>query len=130
VLDARTLAFVDFAGNRQYISSGNLTENPKAHLFLIDYRRRKRVKIWGQARMTEATDALLAQLMPEGYEARPEQVMLFTVNAWDANCPQHIPPRFEAEEVLAALKEKDQRIAALQDELAQLRGRMENKGSE
>ena len=130
VLDSRTLAFVDFAGNRQYISSGNLTENPKAHLFLIDYRRRKRVKIWGHARMTEATDALLARLMPEGYEARPEQVMLFTVNAWDANCPQHIPPRFEAEEVLAALKEKDQRIAALQDELAQLRGRMENKGSE
>jgi len=130
VLDARTLAFVDFAGNRQYISSGNLTENPKAHLFLIDYRRRKRVKIWGQARMTEATDALLARLMPEGYEARPEQVMLFTVNAWDANCPQHIPPRFEAEEVLAALKEKDQRIAALQDELAQLRGRLAGEGSE
>ena len=117
VLDAHTLAFVDFSGNRQYISSGNLLENPKAHLFLIDYRQRRRVKIWGEARMVEATPELLAQLMPESYKARPEQVLLFTVGAWDANCPQHIPPRFEAEDVLAALQEKDRRIASLEAEL-------------
>ena len=121
VLDARTLAFVDFAGNRQYISSGNLAENAKAHLFLIDYRQRKRVKLWGQARMVEAEADLLARLMPAGYRARPEQVLLFTVNAWDANCPQHIPPRFEAADVLAALQEKDQRIAELEAELRSLR---------
>jgi predicted pyridoxine 5'-phosphate oxidase superfamily flavin-nucleotide-binding protein len=117
VLDAHTLGFVDFTGNRQYISSGNLLENPKAHLFLIDYRQRRRVKLWGEARMVEATPELLAQLMPEGYKARPEQVLLFTVRAWDANCPQHIPPRFEAEDVLAALQEKDRRIAELEAEL-------------
>lgn len=121
VLDAQTLGFVDFSGNRQYISSGNLLENPKAHLFLIDYRQRRRVKIWGEARMVEATPELLARLMPEGYNARPEQVLLFTVHAWDANCPQHIPARFEAEDVLAALQEKDRRIASLEAELERLR---------
>ena len=121
VVDEHTLAFVDFTGNRQYISSGNLLENPKAHLFLIDYQQRKRVKVWGEARMVEATDEWLATLMPDGYKARPEQVLLFTVKAWDANCPQHIPPRFEAADVLAALREKDRRIAELEAELATLR---------
>jgi predicted pyridoxine 5'-phosphate oxidase superfamily flavin-nucleotide-binding protein len=121
VLDARTLGFVDFAGNRQYISSGNLIDNPKAHMFLIDYRHRRRVKIWGEARMVEATPELLARLMPEGYKARPEQVLLFEVHAWDANCPQHIPARFEAEDVLAALQEKDRLIASLQCQLERLR---------
>ncbi|MFD1298106.1 pyridoxamine 5'-phosphate oxidase family protein [Lysobacter gummosus] len=121
VLDEHTLAFVDFSGNRQFISTGNLQENPKAHLFLIDYRQRKRVKVWGEAHMVAATDDLLAQLMPPGYQARPEQVLRFTVNAWDANCPQHIPPRFEAEDVLAALQDKDARIAELEAELARFR---------
>jgi predicted pyridoxine 5'-phosphate oxidase superfamily flavin-nucleotide-binding protein len=118
-LDEQTLAFVDFAGNRQFISTGNLVENPKAHLFLIDYRqrKRKRVKVWGEARVVEASAKLLELLMPEGYKARPEQIMLFTVHAWDANCPQHIPPRFEAEDVLAALQAKDRRIADLEAEL-------------
>ncbi len=121
VLDERTLAFVDFSGNRQYISTGNLAGNAKAHLFLIDYRQRRRVKIWGEARVVDLSDELLARLMPEGYEARPEQIMMFTVAAWDANCPQHIPPRFEAEEVLSALQAKDQRIAELEVELSRLR---------
>jgi len=121
VLDRHTLGFVDFAGNRQYISTGNLSENPKAHLFLIDYRLRQRVKIWGEARVVPASDELLARLMPPDYKARPEQVMLFTVKAWDANCPQHIPPRFEAAEVLAALQEKDRRIEALEIEVAALK---------
>ncbi len=120
-LDAHTFGFVDFSGNRQFISTGNLRENAKAHLFLIDYRLRRRVKVWGEARMVQATDELLAQLMPQGYKARPEQVLLFTVHAWDANCPQHIPVRFEAEDVHAALKAKDARIAELEAELQHLR---------
>lgn len=124
VLDERTLAFVDFSGNRQYISTGNLAENPKAHLFLIDYRHRKRVKLWGEARVVDADNTLLARLMPEGYKAKPEQIMIFTVSAWDANCPQHIPPRFEASDVQAALAEKDQRIQALEAQLAGLRGKV------
>jgi uncharacterized protein len=121
VLDARTIAFADYAGNRQYITQGNLADNPKAHLFLIDYAHRKRVKIWGEARVVEGDDALTAKLMPEGYKARPEQVILFTVSAWDANCPQHIPQRFEAADVAAALAEREARIAALEGELARLR---------
>ena len=121
VLDDRMLAFIDFSGNRQFISTGNLAENPKAHLFLIDYRHRRRVKIWGEARAVAVDDDLLARLRPEGYKARSEQVLVFTVAAWDANCPQHIPVRFEAADVLEALREKDQRIEALEVELAWIR---------
>ena len=121
VLDDKTVGFADFAGNRQYITQGNLADNPKAHLFLIDYAQRKRVKIWGEARVVEGDDELTARLMPEGYRARPEQAILFTVSAWDANCPQHIPQRFEAADVAAALAERDGRIEALQAEIAGLR---------
>lgn len=122
VLDEHTLAFVDFTGNRQFITTGNLSENPKAHLFLIDYRRRQRVKVWGEARVADADAGLLARLMPEGYKAKPEQIMIFTISAWDANCPQHIPPRFEASDVQAALAEKDRRIEELERRLAELTG--------
>lgn len=121
VLDTHTIAFVDFAGNKQYISSGNLSENPKAHLFLMDYAHRQRVKIWGEARVVEGDDALIARLMPEGYAARPEQVILFTVTAWDSNCPQHIPVRYEAADVAAALDARDARIQVLEQELQTLR---------
>jgi uncharacterized protein len=121
VLDERTIGFADFAGNRQYVTQGNLADNPKAHLFLIDYAHRRRVKIWGEARVVEGDAALVGQLMPEGYKARPEQVILFTVAAWDANCPQHIPQRFEAADVAAALAERDERIAALEEEIRRLR---------
>lgn len=122
VLDEHTIGFVDFAGNRQYISQGNLAENPKAQLFLIDYVNRRRIKVWGRARVVEGDDVLMRRLMPEGYRARPEQVMLFTVTAWDVNCPQHIPQRIEAADVRAALESRDRRIAALEAEIERLRG--------
>lgn len=118
VLDEHTIAFADFAGNRQYITQGNLAENPRAFLFLIDYARRRRTKIWGRARVVEGDDALLARLMPVGYAARPEQVVLFEVQAWDRNCPQHIPQRFDAADVQAALQARDDRIAELEQLLA------------
>jgi uncharacterized protein len=121
VLDDKTIGFADFAGNRQYITQGNLADNPKAYLFLIDYAHRQRVKIWGEARVVENDDALTARLMPQGYKARPEQVILFTVSAWDTNCHQHIPQRFEAADVAAALAERDGRIAALEAEIKLLR---------
>jgi len=121
MLDTHTLAFADYAGNRQYISLGNLADNPRAQLFLIDYAERRRVKIWGTARVVESDANLLAKLMPEGYRARPEQVIVFDVHAWDANCPQHIPRRFEADDVEAALQQRDQRIAELEAELRVLR---------
>lgn len=120
VLDESTIGFADFTGNRQYISQGNLVDNPKAILFLIDYGAKQRVKIWGTARIVEGDRELIARLMPEGYQARPEQAILFTVTAWDANCPQHIPLRFEAAQVAAMLAERDERIKALEAELARL----------
>jgi predicted pyridoxine 5'-phosphate oxidase superfamily flavin-nucleotide-binding protein len=121
VLDAQTIAFADFKGNRQFITQGNLEDNTKAHLFLIDYMLRRRVKIWGTAKIIEGDPELVTKLMPEGYDARPEQVLIFTVAAWDANCPQHIPQRFEAEDVARALTERTARIAELEAELDRLR---------
>ncbi|MDW6022253.1 pyridoxamine 5'-phosphate oxidase family protein [Mesorhizobium sp. BAC0120] len=121
VLDEKTIAFADFSGNRQYITSGNLDDNPKAHLFLIDYMNRRRVKIWGEARVVEGDTELLARLMPQGYRARGEQVILFTVTAWDANCNQHIPQRFEAADVATALALRERRIAELEAEVARLK---------
>jgi predicted pyridoxine 5'-phosphate oxidase superfamily flavin-nucleotide-binding protein len=121
VLDDKTIGFADFVGNKQYITQGNLAENPKAYLFLIDYAHRQRVKIWGEARVIEGDAELTAKLMPEDYKARPEQVILFTVSAWDVNCHQHIPQRFETADVAAALAERDSRIAALEAEIARLR---------
>jgi predicted pyridoxine 5'-phosphate oxidase superfamily flavin-nucleotide-binding protein len=118
ILDKNTLAFADYSGNRQYITQGNLSENPKAHIFLMDYARRRRVKIWGEARVVDDDPALLKSLMPVGYKARPEQVILFKVSAWDTNCPQHIPQKFDAADVAAALASRDARIAELEAELA------------
>ena len=122
VIDETTLAFADFTGNRQYITTGNLAENPRAVLFLMDYLHRKRVKIWGQARVVENDPELIARLFPEDYRARPEAAILFTVEAWDANCPQHIPQMVFAEDVAAAIEAFNERIAALEAENARLRG--------
>lgn len=122
ILDSNTLAFADYSGNRQYITQGNLSENPKANIFLMDYTLRRRVKIWGEARVIDDDPALLASLMPQGYKARPEQVILFRISAWDTNCPQHIPQKFDAADVAAALGSRNARIAELEAELAALRG--------
>jgi len=121
VLDEKTIGFADFAGNRQYITLGNLADNPKAYLFLIDYAHRRRIKLWGEARVVEGDAELVTKLMPENYKARPEQVILFTVAAWDSNCPQHIPQRFDAADVAAALLKRDEHIRALEAEIERLR---------
>ena len=117
ILDKNTLAFADYSGNRQFITQGNLSENPKAHIFLMDYAHRRRVKLWGEARVVDDGPALLKSLMPQGYKARPEQVILFRMSAWDTNCPQHIPQKFDAADVAAALAARDARIAELEAEL-------------
>jgi predicted pyridoxine 5'-phosphate oxidase superfamily flavin-nucleotide-binding protein len=121
VLDKNTLAFADYSGNRQYITQGNLSENPKAHIFVMNYTHRRRVKIWGEARVVDDDPALMTSLMPQGYKARPEQVILFKIAAWDTNCPQHIPQKFDAADVAAALASRDARIAELEAELASLK---------
>jgi len=127
VLDKTTIAFADYSGNRQYITQGNLSENPKAYMFVMDYARRRRVKIWGEARVVEDDPALLQSLMPQDYRARPEQVILFQMKAWDTNCPQHIPQKFDAADVAAALVARDERIAELEAEVATLKGEPASK---
>ncbi|HXH44517.1 MAG TPA: pyridoxamine 5'-phosphate oxidase family protein [Bradyrhizobium sp.] len=122
VLDKQTLAFADYAGNQQFITQGNLSENPKAYIFVMDYAHRRRVKIWSEARVVEDDEALTTSLMPKGYRARPEQVILFKIAAWDTNCPQHIPQKFDAGDVAAALATRDARIAELEAEVAALKG--------
>lgn len=117
MLDEHTLAFADFSGNRQYISTGNLAENPRAMIFLMDYRNGHRVKIWGTARVVEDDPALIENLMPPGYRARGEAAILFTVAAWDVNCSQHIPRMVFVEDA-AVLAE---RIRELEAENARLR---------
>ena len=121
VLDPRTIGFADFSGNRQYITAGNLADTSKACLFLIDYMLRRRVKIWGEARVVEGDAILTGRLMPGGYKARAERVILFDVKTLDTNCPQHIPQRFEAADVARVIGEKDARIADLEEELAKSR---------
>ena len=122
ILDQNTLAFADYSGNRQYITQGNLSENPKAHIFLMDYTQRRRVKVWGEARVVDDDPALTKSLTPQGYKERPEQALLFKIAAWDSNCPQHIPQKFDAADVAAALASRDARIAELEAELAVLKG--------
>ncbi len=121
VVDDHTLAFADFTGNRQYITTGNLADNARAFLFLMDYAQRRRIKLWGRARVSD-DPAIIAQLMPDNYPAQPEQAILFTVDAWDVNCPQHIPQKIDAADVAAAIDRLEARIAALEAENATLKG--------
>ncbi|MGA0392846.1 MAG: pyridoxamine 5'-phosphate oxidase family protein [Rhodospirillales bacterium] len=118
VLDERTLAFADFKGNRQYISTGNVTENDKAYIFLMDYANRRRIKIWGTLKVINNDPALLKSLTDTDYNGKPEQAMVFTVTAWDVNCPQHIPQLFDQEQV-------EKMIAPLQARIAELEARLQ-----
>jgi hypothetical protein len=124
VLDKHTIAFADYSGNRQFLTQGNLSENPKAHIFIMDYAHRRRVKIWGEARIIDDDPALLDSLMPKGYRARPEQVILFKIAAWDTNCPQHIPQKFDAADVAQAMSEAAAKIGALEAEVAKLKAQV------
>jgi uncharacterized protein len=125
VIGPTTLAFADYTGNRQYISSGNLAENSRAFMFLMDYANRRRIKIWGRARVVRDDPALVERLMPKHYHAKPEQVIVFDVEAWDSNCPQHIPQKLDAADVAATVTRLDERIAALETENAGLRAKLE-----
>jgi len=121
ILDERTLAFADFGGNKQYITVGNLAENPKAHIFIMDYVHQRRVKLWGTARVVEDDEALLSKLSDPGYRGRPERVIVFKLEAWDRNCPQHIPRMLPFDEVKDAIGRLQARIADLEAENVRLR---------
>jgi len=101
VIDGHTLAFGDFSGNRQYISFGNLQENDKVCLFLMDYTQRRRIKVWGTAKVIEDDQQLIEKVTCPSYRSKPERVFCIHVKAWDINCPQHINPRFTEAEIEA-----------------------------
>jgi uncharacterized protein len=118
VVDHQTLGFADLAGNRQYISTGNLTENPRAFIFLMDYANSRRIKLWGTARVEENDPALLDRLRDPEYPGKPERAILFTIEAWDVNCPQHIHQRFTRREIAPVIQRLQDRIAELESLLA------------
>ena len=122
MLDDRTLAFADFAGNAQYISVGNLDENDKAFIFLMDYSNRRRVKVWGTASYVEHNKQLLADLVDDEYGGRVERAILFRVRTWDINCPQHIKMRFSERELASVVADYERRIRELEAELQRLSG--------
>ena len=116
-----TLGFADFSGNKQYITTGNLSENRKAFLFLMDYANRRRVKLWGEAKVVAHDADLIDSLMPASYTAKPEQAILFKVTAWEMNCRQHIPQKFDAADVAETIQQLQARITELERENAELK---------
>ncbi|WP_454798343.1 pyridoxamine 5'-phosphate oxidase family protein [Novosphingobium lindaniclasticum] len=130
MVDERTLAFADYRGNRQYISTGNLAANDRACLILMDYPRRMRLKIYAHVeKLSLDADAALTDLvLAPGYKARPERIFRLRLDAFDWNCPQHITPRFTEQEIEQALRPLHERMAELEAENAALRGRLEEQG--
>ena len=124
VIDEKTLGFADYRGNRQYITLANLSENDRAYLFLLDPARRQRIKIWGRARVIEDDAALVAKLFDEGYKAKPERAILFTIEAWDVNCSQHIITRYTEAQLEDAFNDVRKHIATLEAENARLRAQL------
>ncbi len=120
VVDEKTLGFADFGGNRQYITLGNLTENQKAFVFLMDYAHSRRIKLWGTLRVVEDDPALLDQLRDSSYPGKVERAILFTIQAWDVNCPQHIHKRFSQRQIAPVIEMLQSRIAELEAELRQV----------
>jgi uncharacterized protein len=123
VIDDQTLGFADFGGNRQYVTLGNLSENPKAFLFLMDYANRQRVKVWGNARVVEGDAGLDDKLGDAAYPGKVERAILFTVEAWDVNCPQHIHRRFSERQIAPVIERLQARIAELESEIERLQAK-------
>lgn len=128
VLDTKRLAFADFGGNRQYITLGNLSENPQAFIFLMDYTNSQRVKVWGTAEVIENDAELLDQLRDPEYPGKVERAIVFTIEAWDMNCPQHIHKRFPQRVIAPVIEKLQDRIAELEAQLADSLSRS-NSGS-
>ena len=121
-IGSHTLAFADFAGNRQYITLGHLKENDRAHIFILHFATRQRVKLWGRARVVEGDLELMERLVDPRYKAKPERAIVFTLEAWDVNCQQHIIPRYSEAEIAPAVDRLGERIKELEEEVARLKG--------
>jgi predicted pyridoxine 5'-phosphate oxidase superfamily flavin-nucleotide-binding protein len=121
-IGSHTLAFADFAGNRQYITLGHLKENDQAHIFILHFATQQRVKLWGRARVVENDLELMERLVDPGYKARPQRAVVFTLEAWDINCTQHIVPRHSEAEIAPGVNKLVERIKELEEEVARLKG--------
>ncbi len=119
VLDEKTLGFADFGGNRQYITLGNLADNPKAFIFLMDYANSRRIKLWGTARVVEDDPELLERIQDPDYPGKVERAIMFTIEAWDVNCPQHIHKRFPQAVVAPIIEKLQGEVQELQAKLAE-----------
>ncbi|HEY2760991.1 MAG TPA: pyridoxamine 5'-phosphate oxidase family protein [Pirellulales bacterium] len=121
VIDEQTLGFADFGGNQQYITLGNLSENPKAFIFLMDYANSRRVKLWGTAQVIDNDAKLIEQLRDPNYRKQPARAIVFTLKAWDMNCPQHIHKRVLVKQVAPIIEKLEARIRELEEQLAKYR---------
>ncbi len=119
-VDDKTVGFADFGGNRQYITLGNLSENPKALIFLMDYVRSRRIKLWGKARVVDNDSALFDRLRDSSYSGKVERVILFEIEAWDFNGPQHIHKRFPQKQFVPIIEQLQAKIAELETKLKML----------
>ncbi len=129
VLDEHTLGFADFGGNSQYITLGNLSENPQAFVFLMDYSNSRRVKLWGTAKVVEGDRILEDRLRMSDYPGKAERVILFTLVAWDVNCQQHIHHRFSERQIAPVIQQLQSRIADLESEVKRLRSNSSQNAS-
>ncbi|MBS0525222.1 MAG: pyridoxamine 5'-phosphate oxidase family protein [Proteobacteria bacterium] len=120
-IGSHTLAFADFAGNRQYITLGHLEENDRAHIFILHFATQQRVKLWGRARVIENDAELMERLVDPVYRARPQRAIVFTLEAWDVNCTQHIVPRYSEVEIAPGIDKLVARIKELEEEVARLK---------
>lgn len=120
-IGSHTLAFADFAGNRQYITLGHLKENDRAHIFILHFATQQRVKLWGRARVVENDVELMERLVDPTYKARPQRAIVFTLETWDINCPQHIVPRYSEAEIAPGMNKLVARIKELEEEVARLK---------
>ena len=123
VIDAGTIGIVDFVGNRQYISVGNISRNPKVAIIMVSYPNRARLKIYAEAEIVELqdNDPLFGLLRPQDYKFRPERMMIFKIKAYDWNCPQHITPRYTVQEIEQALAPQREYIAGLEQQIVALK---------
>jgi len=121
-IGSQTLAFADFAGNRQYITLGHLKENDRAHIFILHFATQQRVKLWGHARVVENDLELMERLVDPAYQARPQRAIVFTLEAWDVNCTQHIVPRYSEAEIAPGINKLVERIKELEEEVERLKG--------
>jgi predicted pyridoxine 5'-phosphate oxidase superfamily flavin-nucleotide-binding protein len=119
-IGTHTLAFADFAGNRQYITLGHLRENDRAHIFILHFATQQRVKLWGRARIVENDLELMERLVDPAYRARPQRAVVFTLEAWDVNCTQHIVPRYSEAEIAPGIDRLVARINELEAEVERL----------